>query len=129
VLEDVCGSATSLVFEEAKRELASLMKRQPLFGRIDHALDLEAINFRKAAEVIRTYALNWYDLLFQLLTNVRSHRPSTGGPSSRMERRIQHGICTITSMVCHSQAQHNSNLLTALLTKYLMGSGTKRRGD
>jgi hypothetical protein len=27
VLEDACGSATSLVFEEAKRELASLMKQ------------------------------------------------------------------------------------------------------
>jgi hypothetical protein len=116
----------TLVVDQIGHELDDLTY-QPLFNQFDHTTDLNIVDFQRAARTIEETAPVWYAMVLRLISNQRAHRRSYGADKQAMMGVLEKRLYSITSIVCHSRAKQQSNVLPSMLTIYLMGSGVKRR--
>jgi len=106
------------------QELNSLVGKT-FFGRFDHTVQTDALDYTIVSDVIKQWAPTWYTLMTQLLRNKRA---GWGSYSARpQDITISRRLYTITSLVCNSRAKQQSSHYGSMLSTYLLSSGTKRR--
>lgn len=118
----LCGNPIDIASLRGEFET---LRQKPLFGKFDHTMKLEDIDFKAAFDCITQNCPQWDLAIRQLLSNQRSHWDSYAAPPA--EKNMHGPIFLITSILCSSQAKKQSNMLYSLLDIYLLGSGVKRR--
>ncbi len=114
------------VADKVTHELDCLIK-QPYFNQFDHNIDLDTLDFSRAFSIIEKTAPTWHTMLLRLICNQRAHRSSYIGNTESSMIILSKRLFAITSMICHSRAKQQSNVLSSILALYLIGSGVKRR--
>jgi hypothetical protein len=114
------------VVDEIVHEFDCLIK-QPYFNQFDRSIDFDTLDFSLAFRIMEETAPTWHAMVLRLISNQRTHRLSYTGNTNSLAVTLSKRLFAITSMICHSRAKQQSNVLSSMLAVYLVGSGVKRR--